>query len=49
MSLKCENARIAINNALFQCSNIRWVTCKVFEHAAFGLVFRHLPRDPANV
>ena len=44
-----ENARIAINHGLFQCSNIRWITRKVFEHAACGLVFKHLPRDPSNV
>ena len=46
---KSENARIAINHGLFQCSNIRWITRKVFEHAACGLVFKHLPRDPSNV
>ena len=34
-------ARIAINHGLFQCSNIRWITRKVFEHAACGLVFKH--------
>ena len=45
----CENARIAINHGLFQCSNIRWITRKVFEHAACGLVFKYLPRDPSNV
>ena len=39
----------AINHGLFQCSNIRWITRKVFEHAACGLVFKHLPRDPSNV
>ena len=44
-----ENARIAINHGLFQCSNIRWITRKVFEHAACGLVFKRLPRDPSNV
>ena len=44
-----ENARIAINHGLFQCSNIRWITRKGFEHAACGLVFKHLPRDPSNV
>ena len=44
-----ENARIAINHGLFQCSNIRWITRKVFEHTACGLVFKHLPRDPSNV
>ena len=26
-----ENARIAINHGLFQCSNIQWITRKVFE------------------
>ena len=46
---KSENARIAINHGLFQCSNIRWITRKGFEHAACGLVFKHLPRDPSNV
>ena len=46
---RTENARIAINHGLFQCSNIRWITRKVFEHAACGLVFKHLPRDPSNV
>ena len=46
---KSKNARIAINHGLFQCSNIRWITWKVFEHAACGLVFKHLPRDPSNV
>ena len=44
-----ENARIAINHGLFQCSNIRWTTRKVFEHAVCGLVFKHLPHDPSNV
>ena len=33
----------------FQCSNIRWITRKVFEHKALGRVFKHLPSDPANV
>ena len=33
----------------FQCSNIRWITRKVFEHKAAGRVFKHLPSDPANV
>ena len=46
---KRENARIAINHGLFQCSNIRWITRKGFEHAACGLVFKRLPRDPSNV
>ena len=44
-----ENARITINHGLFQCSNIRWITRKAFEHAACGLVFKRLPRDPSNV
>ena len=39
---------IGINHG-FQCSNIRWITRKVFEHKAEGRVFKHLPRDPANV
>ena len=26
-----------------------WITWKGFEHAAFGLVFKHLPCDPSNV
>ena len=43
------NARIVINHGLFQCSNIRWITRKGFEHAACGLVFKHPPRDPSNV
>ena len=43
-----ENARITINHGLFQCSNIRWITQKAFEHGACGL-FKHLPRDPSNV
>ena len=46
---KCENARIAINHSMFQCSNIRWMTRNRFEHATLGLVFKHLPRDPVNV
>ena len=46
---KGENARIVIKYGLFQCSNIRWVTQKGFEHAACGLVFKHLPLDPSNV
>ena len=44
-----ENARIAINHGSFQRSNIRWITRQVFEHAAFGLVFKHLPRDSSTV
>ena len=39
---------IGINHG-FQCSNIRWITRKVFEHKAAGRVFKHLPSDPANV
>ena len=45
-STKCFN--IGINHG-FQCSNIRWITRKVFEHKAAGRVFKHLPSDPANV
>ena len=45
---KSENARKATNHGLFQCSNIRRITRKGFEHAACGLVFKHLPRDPSN-
>ena len=41
-------ANIGINHG-FQCSNIRWITRKVFEHKAAGRVFKHLPSDPANV
>ena len=44
-----ENAKIAINRGLCQCSNILWITQKVFENAACGLVFKHLPRDPSNI
>ena len=33
----------------FECINIRRVPRKVFEHEAKGWVFKHLPRDPANV
>ena len=43
---KCSN--IGINHG-FQCSNIRWITRKVFEHKAAGRVFKPLPSDPANV
>ena len=39
---------IGINHG-FQCSNIRWITRKVFEHKAAGRVFKLLPSDPANV
>ena len=46
---KCKKARIAINHVLFHCSHIRWITQKGFEQEAFGLVFKHLPHDPANV
>ena len=46
---KSENARIAINHGLFQCSNIRWITRKVFDNKAAGRVFKHLSSDPANV
>ena len=46
---KCEAARIAINHILFQFSNIRWMTRKGFENAAYGLVVKHLPRDLSNV
>ena len=44
-----ENASIVISLVLFQCSNICWITLKGFDPAAFGLVFKHLPHDPANV
>ena len=43
-----ESVIIGINHG-FQCSNIRWITRKVFEHKAAGRVFKHLPSDPANV
>ena len=39
---------IGINHG-FQCSNIRWITRKAFEHKAAGRVFKRLPSDPANV
>ena len=39
---------IGINHG-FQCSNIRWITRKAFEHKAAGRVFKPLPSDPANV
>ena len=42
------SVNIGINHC-FQCSNIRWITRKVFEHKAAGRVFKHLPSDPANV
>ena len=41
-------ANIGINHG-FSCINIRRVPRKVFEHEPTGRVFRHLPRDPANV
>ena len=44
-----EIARIAINHVMFQSSNIRSITQIWFEHAAFGIVFKHPPRDPTNV
>ena len=47
-ALTSENVNIGINHG-FQCSNIRWITRKVFEHKAAGRVFKHLPSDPANV
>ena len=40
---------VKMQEKLFQCSNIRWITRKWFEHAACGLVFKHLPRDPLNI
>ena len=43
-----KSVNIGINHG-FQCSNIRWITRKVFEHKAAGRVFKHLPSDPANV
>ena len=43
-----KRLNIGINHG-FQCSNIRWITRKVFEHKAAGRVFKHLPSDPANV
>ena len=43
-----DSVIIGINHG-FQCSNIRWITRKVFEHKAAGRVFKHLPSDPANV
>ena len=46
LSMRVVN--IGINHG-FQCSNIRWITRKVFEHKAAGRVFKHLPSDPANV
>ena len=39
---------IGINHG-FQCSNIRWIKRKVFEHKAAGRVFKHLPSDPENI
>ena len=48
-SKKLANGQnIGINHG-FQCSNIRWITRKVFEHKAAGRVFKHLSSDPANV
>ena len=41
-------ANIGINHG-FQCSNMRWITRKVFEHKAAGRLFKPLPSDPANV
>ena len=43
---KSEN--IGINYG-FECINIRRVPRKMFEHEAEGWVFKHLPRDTANV
>ena len=43
-----EFLNIGINHG-FQCSNIRWITRKAFEHKAAGRVFKPLPSDPANV
>ena len=42
------NSNIGINHG-FQCSNIRWITRKVFEHKVAGRVFKPVPSDPANV
>ena len=39
---------IGINHG-FQCSNIRRITRKVFEHKAAGRVFEPLLSDPENV
>ena len=39
---------IGINHG-FSCINLRLVPRKVFEHEPAGRVFKHLPRDPANV
>ena len=47
-SVNLSYNNIGINHG-FQCSNIRWITRKVFEHKAAGRVFKHLPSDPANV
>ena len=44
----CLRLTIGINHG-FQCSNIRWITMKAFEHKAAGLVFKRLPSDPSNV
>ena len=48
-SLSTKRCEIIGINHGFQCSNIRWITRKVFEHKAAGRVFKHLPSDPANV
>ena len=40
----CKNSDQPI--VLFQRSNIRWITGKGFENVAWGLVFKHLSRDP---
>ena len=48
LEIDYEVGNIGINHG-FQCSNIRWITRKVFEHKAAGRVFKHLPSDPANV
>ena len=41
----CDHAK----SCLFHCINICRFSRKMFEQAAFGLVFKQLPRDPANV
>ena len=43
---KIYPANIGINHG-FQCSNIRWITQKVFEHKAAGRLFKPLLSDPA--
>ena len=40
---------ITVINIVFECINIRRMPGKVFEHEPCGLMFKHLPRDPANV